>query len=51
MRVCEIQPGPMVGVLKGKIEEAILDGLIPNEHDAALGYLLGIKDDIMRDTR
>jgi poly(A) polymerase len=48
MQVCGVPPGPIVGVLKGKIEEAILEGLIPNEHDAALKYLLGIKDEIVR---
>lgn len=47
MRVCRIEPGPLVGKLKQAITDAILDGKIPNEHDAALKYLLEIKDEIM----
>jgi poly(A) polymerase len=47
MRVCLLQPGIVVGVLKSRIENAILDGVIPNDHDAALRYLLDIKDDIL----
>ena len=37
----------MVGELKHAIEEAILDGVIPNEHDAAREYLMKMKDEIM----
>lgn len=47
MELCNIKPGPLVGKLKGTIEEAILDGVIPNEHDAARTYLLEIKDKII----
>jgi putative nucleotidyltransferase with HDIG domain len=48
MRICGLEPGPMVGRLKKQIEEAILDGDIPNERDAALAYLLKIKDAILK---
>jgi putative nucleotidyltransferase with HDIG domain len=47
MRVCGIEPGPLVGKLKKAITDAILDGKIPNDHDAALQYLLERKDEIM----
>lgn len=47
MAVCGITEGKMVGVLKKAIEEAILDGRIPNEHDAALSYLISQKDEIL----
>jgi putative nucleotidyltransferase with HDIG domain len=47
MQVCGLTEGPMVGVLKDMITDAILDGTIPNEHDAALQYLLSMKDSIM----
>jgi len=47
MAACGIPPGPKVGQLKKMIEEAILDDLIPNEHDAAYQYLLKIKDEVL----
>ena len=35
-----IQPGPMVGVIKSAIKEAILDGVIPNDHHAAREFMI-----------
>ncbi len=35
----------MVGELKAAIKDAILDGIIPNEYDAAYGYLMKIADE------
>ena len=48
MQVCGLTEGPMVGILKDMITDAILDGVIPNEHDAAMQYLLSMKDEIMK---
>lgn len=44
MDICEIEPGPLVGKIKNQIEQAILDGEIPNDHEAAKEYLYKIKD-------
>jgi poly(A) polymerase len=40
-------PGPVIGTLKKLIEAAIIDGVIPNEFEAALNYLRQIKDGVI----
>ncbi len=42
-----LKPGPAIGRIKKAIEEAILDGVIPNEYDAAYEYMMKIKDEIL----
>lgn len=47
MTNCHLKPGPTVGKIKKAIEEAILDGIIPNEYEAARAYFDKIKDDFL----
>ena len=39
MKMFNLEPCAMVGTLKQAVKDAILDGLIPNEHDAAVTYI------------
>lgn len=43
MRELNLKPGPDVGSIKKAIEEAILNGEIPNEYDAAYQFMLSLK--------
>ena len=44
MEVCNLQPSLAVGLIKSAIEDAILDGIIPNEYINAKAYFLENKD-------
>jgi poly(A) polymerase len=46
MQKFHLKPGPEIGKIKKFIEEAILEGTIPNEHDAALDFLLSNREQI-----
>jgi tRNA nucleotidyltransferase (CCA-adding enzyme) len=50
MSALEVKPGPIVGKVKDAIREAILNGDIPNEHDAAYDYMMEIKDELLNET-
>lgn len=45
MRVLNTKPGPIIGKVKDRIKDAILDGDISNNYEDAYQYLLKIKDE------
>ncbi len=49
MTLFNLSPGPQVGKIKKIIEEAILSGEIPNEHNAALSYILNLQKEKLMD--
>jgi len=47
MEICGLKPGREVGMIKHKIEEAILEGEIKNDYDEAKEYLYKIKAELL----
>jgi poly(A) polymerase len=47
MQITALPPSKTIGVLKDAIENAILDGIIANDYEAAKEYLMQIKDEIV----
>jgi len=47
MQLFQLSPGPQVGKIKKFIEEAILNGQVPNEHDACLEFILQHKGELL----
>ena len=43
MEILKLEPGKKVGIIKKSIEEAILDGEIPNEYQAALDFMMKLE--------
>jgi poly(A) polymerase len=46
MEVYGLSPCREVGLIKNAIKDAILDGIIPNDHDQAFQYMLKIADEM-----
>lgn len=44
MEICNIRPSKLVGQLKNELEEAILEGIIPNEYEETREYFIKNKD-------
>ncbi|MCM1292395.1 MAG: CCA tRNA nucleotidyltransferase [Bacteroides sp.] len=42
MATFSLPPSQPVGIIKSEIKEAIIEGIIPNDHDAAYAYMLEI---------
>jgi tRNA nucleotidyltransferase (CCA-adding enzyme) len=48
MKALNIPPSRTVGDVKDAVKEAILNGDIPNDHDAALEYMIEHKEDFLK---
>ena len=47
MKALDIEPSRTVGDVKDAVKEAILNGDIPNDHDAAFNYMIEHKNDFL----
>jgi len=51
MALCALQPSPAIGYIKHMIEEAILEGIIPNDHEEAKKLLLQHMDQWLEEAK
>jgi len=49
MELAGLKPGPTIGKIKKALEEAILEGTIPNEYEPTKAYFFTIKDEYLKD--
>ena len=49
METLDLKEGVKIGLIKNKIEDAILESIIPNTYEDAFEYMMKIKDDILKD--
>ncbi len=49
MKIFNLPASQIVGELKSAIKDAILDGIIPNEYDAAYQYLMKVAEEKIKD--
>lgn len=48
MQALNIEPSRLIGDVKDAIKEAILNGKIPNDHDAAFEFMMNNKDEFLK---
>lgn len=46
MHAFQLGPCAEIGIIKARIKEAILEGIIPNEYEAAVAFMLKIADEL-----
>jgi poly(A) polymerase len=46
MDMFNLPASSIVGEIKTRIKDAIMDGIIPNEHEAALAYMMQIAKEL-----
>ena len=50
MKVLNLTEGKKIGLIKNRIEEAILENIIDNDYDQAYKYMMEIKDDVLNNS-
>ena len=48
METLDLKEGVKIGLIKNKIEEAILESIIPNTYEDAFKYMMKIKDEVLK---